>query len=636
MTASPFNNRAADDFAFKFETLKKRASSLRNNNRLLHALDAYEELLQHLTSQKRYGTASMTNECRLHFAECLNRAALQYSQLSTTAGTGEEKVRRLLSRAEDVLDPRGMGKLNSDDYRDMVSTTYNNMACHLKRCDKPHAAVTYLNLALEVESNRPVGCQAADAHLNLCVTLSDLGRHQEAAEHCQAALVLLQEEMAARPDPPLLKGDAVIKADLAKGGIRKAEAAEYQARAAVMSICFYNLGVEKEFLGQTGSAECFEKARETATTTARMGSSNPVMIQISQALIAAHNREQAAIGNVKEAAATSAAPLTLEQLAGPAGTEEVSQKDLPLWGMPCLPEEIEVAVASSIATGSIELVSDSFEAARSWGSTIGSPVCAKAKHMLMEHHSRRLDHTLRTIGPDDMLALRVAYSEACRFVPSEETVMERAHAVLFGRVDAMLVEMTGDEDKSADLLALVSWAYPDGLRFLGEKHRAVEDAAIMLKKKFSVDVSQPMMCYHASCDVLRYPQKQENGEDHCATCSQPFAIECIHCQERHVPLFISEAGCGLVGGQLVCPGCSRDHLITREATALCVSCRQVSYIRQSFSDQPGKSKCFSCGAARTWYCAECRTDTVTERNAADDEPICGELGCTCVLDMRQH
>ena len=210
--------------------------------------------------------------------------------------------------------------------------------------------------------------------------------------------------------------------------------------------------------------------------------------------------------------------------------------------------------------------------------------------------------------------------------------MERAHSVLFGRVDAMLREMTGDDDNACDMLALVSWAYPDGLRFLGEKHRAVEDAAIVLMKKFGVDVARPVMCYHASCDVLRYAWKKGgkdgDGADHCATCSQPIAMECIHCNETHVPLFISEAGCGLKNGQLVCPGCSRDHLVLRETTALCVSCRNVSYIRQSVADEPGKSKCFSCGAARTWYCAECKADTVTERDENDDEPICGGCGET--------
>jgi len=35
----------------------------------------------------------------------------------------------------------------TDIQRTLLSTTYNNMACHLKRCNKPHAAVQYLHKA---------------------------------------------------------------------------------------------------------------------------------------------------------------------------------------------------------------------------------------------------------------------------------------------------------------------------------------------------------------------------------------------------------------------------------------------------------------------------------------------------------
>ena len=56
------------------------------------------------------------------------------------------QVRKLLIRAEALLGANDSQQM-TDIQRTLLSTTYNNMACHLKRCNKPHAAVQYLHKA---------------------------------------------------------------------------------------------------------------------------------------------------------------------------------------------------------------------------------------------------------------------------------------------------------------------------------------------------------------------------------------------------------------------------------------------------------------------------------------------------------
>lgn len=222
-------------------TLKSEATQLRKQGAILEALDKFESRLKFLSEQK--ADRVTIRNAKTELADALNNAVMIYAQ----HGTHEELVRKLLSRAEDLLQAADSIKM-TDMQRTLLSTTYNNMACHLKRCKKPHAAVQYLHKALELEAERPGCCDAADSHINLCVTLSDLGRHEEAINHCQAALVLLQDELFnADPPPPPAKGD-----DHALSIVTEQNTNTFKARATVLAVCYYNIGVEQEFLGRPG------------------------------------------------------------------------------------------------------------------------------------------------------------------------------------------------------------------------------------------------------------------------------------------------------------------------------------------------------------------------------------------------
>ena len=60
-------------------------------------------------------------------------------------------------------------------------------------------ALQYLKKTLHLEAVAPQSDtrHLGDTHLNMCAVLSQLGRHAQALQHAQSALILLQEELFA-------------------------------------------------------------------------------------------------------------------------------------------------------------------------------------------------------------------------------------------------------------------------------------------------------------------------------------------------------------------------------------------------------------------------------------------------------
>ncbi|RLN86310.1 hypothetical protein BBJ28_00010349 [Nothophytophthora sp. Chile5] len=117
------------------------------------------------------------------------------------------------------------------------ATTLNNLACYYRRLGKPHAAMTSLKRALELEKRLENLRNAADTHLNMCAVLSQLGKHQEALEHAQEALITLQEGF--------FQGKPASGATAATDGDTSSSRLD---RLSVLCIAYHNIGVEQEFL----------------------------------------------------------------------------------------------------------------------------------------------------------------------------------------------------------------------------------------------------------------------------------------------------------------------------------------------------------------------------------------------------
>lgn len=102
--------------------------------------------------------------------------------------------------------------------------------------------MTFLERALAIEEHVR-NADAAQTHLNLCATLSQLGRHADALYHAQSALIRMYEILS----PSMLSGklDAVHKAG-----------EERHEQLTVLCIAYHNLAVELEYLKNFEGAVC--------------------------------------------------------------------------------------------------------------------------------------------------------------------------------------------------------------------------------------------------------------------------------------------------------------------------------------------------------------------------------------------
>jgi len=166
----------------------------------------------------------------------LAQACRQLCEAYNAAATGmlqKEKLQGaydLLKRAEQLAETSGVDR----------AVTWNNMACYYRRVGKIRAAVTFLERALQVEEHRHSG-DAAQTHLNLCATLSQLRRHDAAIYHAQCALIRVYEMLS----PAMMGGEL---------GDAKEANSEPKEAVTVLCIAYHNLAVEHEHLRNYESA----------------------------------------------------------------------------------------------------------------------------------------------------------------------------------------------------------------------------------------------------------------------------------------------------------------------------------------------------------------------------------------------
>lgn len=107
--------------------------------------------------------------------------------------------------AQDLLKKAELFSENNDRLR---AVTYNNYACLFRKTNQLRNALSYLEMALELEyrcingaeNDQPVSeclivSNPAEIHLNICAILSQLGKHELALHHAMKALILIQDEV---------------------------------------------------------------------------------------------------------------------------------------------------------------------------------------------------------------------------------------------------------------------------------------------------------------------------------------------------------------------------------------------------------------------------------------------------------
>eukprot|EP00753_Platysulcus_tardus_P015025 PLAT4722.1.p1 GENE.PLAT4722.1~~PLAT4722.1.p1 ORF type:complete len:470 (-),score=239.64 PLAT4722.1:126-1472(-) len=103
---------------------------------------------------------------------------------------------QLLKKAE-VLTQSGGALPNGTMRLKLRAVTLNNLGCYYKSQGKFHAALNALERALKIEQKTEACDNPAGTHINICVILSQLGRHRLAAQHARAALKLMEYEAEA-------------------------------------------------------------------------------------------------------------------------------------------------------------------------------------------------------------------------------------------------------------------------------------------------------------------------------------------------------------------------------------------------------------------------------------------------------
>lgn len=119
----------------------------------------------------------------------------------------------------------------------LKSITCNNMACYYSRTKKVRSAVNFLEEALTIEYKQlkevpdDDGFESAllvdnpsDALLNLCVSMSDLGRHEQALQNAMQALVFIQNEIIQRTELTKVQKEEIKKEEPKKEETKKQEA----------------------------------------------------------------------------------------------------------------------------------------------------------------------------------------------------------------------------------------------------------------------------------------------------------------------------------------------------------------------------------------------------------------------------
>jgi tetratricopeptide (TPR) repeat protein len=215
--------RAVRDLTYLFAVeLDTYAVGLDQGN-YLKAFDCMERAL--VLRRHFFGLDSeeVVQACRA-LAEMCNLLAMSFLQKDKYAVTID-----LLKKAE-VLTQR--------HHPAERATTLNNLACYYRRLGKLHSAMTSLKRALELEKRLEKVRNTADTQLNMCAVLSQLGKHQEALEHAQEALIALQEGF--------IQGKHTT--DNAAADSTADPSSVRLDRISVMCIAYHNVGVEQEFL----------------------------------------------------------------------------------------------------------------------------------------------------------------------------------------------------------------------------------------------------------------------------------------------------------------------------------------------------------------------------------------------------
>jgi tetratricopeptide (TPR) repeat protein len=169
----------------------------------------------------------------------------------------------------------------------LTTLNLNNMACVLCACDHTRLAVKLLRRALAIKTDADITSDElsnhrASTYLNLCASLSAIGRHQHAAQHAAMAIQLLNKY-------------AITSGAVSCDGSTEICAADQHSMntcdvswSSLMATGYYNLATELEHMRMLdSSAKAFAQAEQLAAAALPTEHTLHARIQRSKARVTA-------------------------------------------------------------------------------------------------------------------------------------------------------------------------------------------------------------------------------------------------------------------------------------------------------------------------------------------------------------
>ena len=139
----------------------------------------------------------------------------------------------------------------------LLSITLNNTAVMYKAKKMPHAALQCLDKALRAECKMERCPNPAGTHLNLCATLSAIGRHRAALSHAVCAIDIINATTGIKDESKHASEQSGIFASSLShphSVPRNVIAVDETNTAPLLTIAYYNKACQEEHLGRTAQA----------------------------------------------------------------------------------------------------------------------------------------------------------------------------------------------------------------------------------------------------------------------------------------------------------------------------------------------------------------------------------------------
>ncbi|KAG6590914.1 Tetratricopeptide TPR1 [Phytophthora cinnamomi] len=234
--------------------LSSTVACLKQKNMDLEALGCLEQSLW--LKRRMFGVDNSV----VHKA--LNEVMLSYNSVAMQyLAQGQfDQCLAMLRKAEAITAPGNFKRCQA-----LQILTFNNIGCCYRKLGKLKSALKYLKEAAQIGSGSAHVKNLSITHLNLCAIQSQLGRHDLALEHAQAAIFHTQEELVSLEDGAGNERDEDGECNVDDRDqaalVDALDPKTREEKIISLAVAYHNLAVELEFNGRgEASLQWYKKA----------------------------------------------------------------------------------------------------------------------------------------------------------------------------------------------------------------------------------------------------------------------------------------------------------------------------------------------------------------------------------------